>query len=67
MLIAAILLVCIVAIAFAVRAQRRRAKFNAEATARVRARRRWSNWLDTSQPERPHDETWVEYQERKRR
>jgi len=64
---AAVLLVCVVAIWFVARAQRRRARFNAEATARLRARRRWSNWLDTSEPEPPHDETWVEYQERKRR
>lgn len=48
--------------------KRRRAKFDAEQTARTRAaRRRWSGWLDGKRPEPPHDETYVEYQERKRR
>jgi hypothetical protein len=67
MLIAALVLVCVLAAGF-VFVKHRRKKFNAEETARMRARarRRWSKWLD-GQPEPPHDETWVEYQERKRR
>jgi hypothetical protein len=59
--------VIVVAIAYVL--MRRRRRFNVEETARLRARarRRWSEWLDGKGPEPPHDETWVEYQERKRR
>jgi hypothetical protein len=68
MLVAGSLAVCALVIAFAY-AKRRRTKFNAEATARMRAisRRRWSQWLEEGKPEPPHEETYVEYQERKRR
>jgi hypothetical protein len=68
MVVAAVLFLCVIVAAY-VFARRKRTKFNAEETARVRAqaRRRWSKWLDGDKPEPPHDETWVEYQERKRR
>jgi hypothetical protein len=68
MLVPAIVLVCLLAIGIAYLKYRRN-KFNAEATARMRARarRRWSQWLEEGKPEPPHDETWAEYQEKKRR
>jgi hypothetical protein len=68
MLIAVLILLCLALAAGVYFAKRRREKFDAEQTARTRAaRRRWSNWLDGEKPEPPHDETYVEYQERKRR
>lgn len=68
MLVAALVVFLAVVIAIAY-FQRKRAKFNAEATARMRAksRQKWSKWLDDGPPDKQHDETWVEYQERKRR
>jgi hypothetical protein len=68
MLSLAIIVICLAVIAYAVVARIRRAKFDAEETARIKAaRKRWSKWLEGDGPEPPHDETWVEYQERKRR
>jgi hypothetical protein len=68
MVVVALALLCAVIAAYAFVKYRRR-KFDAEQTARIRARarRRWSKFLDGERPEPPHDETWVEYQERKRR
>lgn len=71
MVVTAIVVVCVIVV-FYVWAKRSRTRFNAEETARMRAksRRRWSEWLDDDKKktaERQHDETWVEYQERKRR
>jgi hypothetical protein len=68
MLVAVIVLVCVLATGIAY-LKHRRSKFNAEATARMRARsrQRWSQWLEGDKPEPPHDETWAEYQEKKRR
>jgi hypothetical protein len=62
------LIVVVVIGAFYLFMKRSREKFNAEETARMRARarKRWAERLG-GKGDDPHEETWVEYQERKRR